>query len=1339
MSKFALSVTLACLFAVAADTRGDEPAGVPVESKPGDAASAAATPAVPATSQPQSAGSRVIIIQTTPDLEQSEVIGKLIEALEKEGIAKRSIEDGEGKPADFQAVIVAQADMPAEKIRKLIETLKALSIERASIQLGPADGVSEVIVTCPADVTFQRVRTLHESLVKQEDFKIDVRVAGSDGPVTSTGPTMFTRPLQPLASPVDGRRFRRRTRRWRARQRFRLRRRWFRPGAGSVAMGLPASAIPGRKWVAGAKVIVAFSDDGKQVLAYSEQHPRWASQELEPVSGAVAVPVVSDDSVAVRYGNYCYAYSTTLGTWDVLKLPPGEVAIPAVSDEGIGVHSASQGDFVFKNSWGKWFSADEIKAGRVAEFLQTRQATVPAAQALVDPELQIGVFQLENIDATDAAHIVRQLYGKAINPVVDVRTNSLVCKDAPSVLEEIEALLLQLDSTATKAPDLPTPAQSVDGLRKLYGELELRTQELAAKLRHPAHNPATVKQLQDELRETVRQAFEARQNLQRAELAEFSQRLKGIQQSIEIRDRISQQIIDRRVEELLDPNLKWDAPTNVSENQVPSVRDDEHATSGKSPKSTPPADESSNRLPGGKPLKPVVRIAFDKRQLGKIDWLAGPGSLTVDGFGKGLIVTPIGSTTSLRLTDLPGRDNAAMFVTLQIVGSPSNDLSRKGVLNPVELLAHNPIPLQITDEDRDRVLSGEFVTKWIYLPHDLSTAGESIFNTVDSSRSEPGSTQIGEVEKLGVVVAILRLSNRPEPPEVVPPTSRPQDVSPRISIRTLPDEFVCWELFGAKFRKVVDELAGIPFHSQGLQIVELRPNGPAENAGLRVGDIVVIIDTQSVGEISHVKYALQEWQDSGVGKRARQVTFVRGNETRRAVRRLAGDRQRRRSDLDYEHGLLLDVRETLMRELVELESANSDVADDGKDTGQAVGDAEAAQKRVQLIASVKSKLEEVDDRLRILAKQQAILQDQANVSPDSIPDSDRTVIQRAVVAPAQVTGNRPDTPTEESLPSLRLEGEQVTVESLAVLTGKAWDTVTLADARFDGPVVAALCKAKSIRTLRLFGDGLSGQIPRLKHVAGLTGLELGGPLTSGGIQALSELTQLERLKLPHELTLNVTGARYLARMVNLKSLGLYHVDIDDASFVELKSLVNLEELDLTHTTITDGGLQTIASMPRLKRLYLDRYKQQQFPVRQLTDACIPLLLKLRELEDLSLSGKITDNGLKQLASLGKLKRLFIVHTEITGAGLAGLEDSVVEDLTIGPLGLDAFFIRGASDLPLFQGLRKCRNLQRVTVIGEVPPIPFDVLEKWLPGVSWNFEDVNERDGGNAQLPRQSSY
>ena len=92
MSKFALSVTLACLFAVVAVARGDEPAAVPAVSKPTQEQSTKATPEASTNSQPQSAAPNVIVIETTPDLEHSEVIGKLVEALVKEGIAIRSDE-----------------------------------------------------------------------------------------------------------------------------------------------------------------------------------------------------------------------------------------------------------------------------------------------------------------------------------------------------------------------------------------------------------------------------------------------------------------------------------------------------------------------------------------------------------------------------------------------------------------------------------------------------------------------------------------------------------------------------------------------------------------------------------------------------------------------------------------------------------------------------------------------------------------------------------------------------------------------------------------------------------------------------------------------------------------------------------------------------------------------------------------------------------------------------------------------------------------------------------------------------------------------------------------------
>jgi len=75
-------------------------------------------------------------------------------------------------------------------------------------------------------------------------------------------------------------------------------------------------------------------------------------------------------------------------------------------------------------------------------------------------------------------------------------------------------------------------------------------------------------------------------------------------------------------------------------------------------------------------------------------------------------------------------------------------------------LAHAPIPIQFTDEDLDQVLSGNFVTKVIYLPdpefQDLALAG---VETLVSTRLDPGVDPIAEADRRGSIMAILRLGN----------------------------------------------------------------------------------------------------------------------------------------------------------------------------------------------------------------------------------------------------------------------------------------------------------------------------------------------------------------------------------------------------------------------------------------------------------------------------------------------------------------------------------------------------------------------------------------------------
>ncbi|HEX3727039.1 MAG TPA: hypothetical protein VHV08_12380, partial [Pirellulales bacterium] len=106
----------------------------------------------------------------------------------------------------------------------------------------------------------------------------------------------------------------------------------------------------------------------------------------------------------------------------------------------------------------------------------------------------------------------------------------------------------------------------------------------------------------------------------------------------------------------------------------------------------------------------------------------------------------------LKLTNIPGRPGVELYPTLEI-GPPTPRTEA--------YLAHNAIPVQYTEEDFDQVLSGNFVTKVIYLPdpefQELALAG---VETLVSTRLDPGIDPIVEADRRGAILAIVRVGNK---------------------------------------------------------------------------------------------------------------------------------------------------------------------------------------------------------------------------------------------------------------------------------------------------------------------------------------------------------------------------------------------------------------------------------------------------------------------------------------------------------------------------------------------------------------------------------------------------
>jgi hypothetical protein len=104
------------------------------------------------------------------------------------------------------------------------------------------------------------------------------------------------------------------------------------------------------------------------------------------------------------------------------------------------------------------------------------------------------------------------------------------------------------------------------------------------------------------------------------------------------------------------------------------------------------------------------------------------------------------------LTNIPAREGVELYPTVELAYANP----RTGAY-----LAHNSVPIQFTEEDFDQVLTGNFVTKVIYLPDpDFQGPALAGIDTLVSTRLDPGIDPIVEADRRGSILAIIRLGDK---------------------------------------------------------------------------------------------------------------------------------------------------------------------------------------------------------------------------------------------------------------------------------------------------------------------------------------------------------------------------------------------------------------------------------------------------------------------------------------------------------------------------------------------------------------------------------------------------
>ena len=163
----------------------------------------------------------------------------------------------------------------------------------------------------------------------------------------------------------------------------------------------------------------------------------------------------------------------------------------------------------------------------------------------------------------------------------------------------------------------------------------------------------------------------------------------------------------------------------------------------------------------------TVQILFNRPEAMQVRWdVTGVANFDSDPLVvPGRKNFPEGGIYRLKITSLAGREGVELYPTLEI--GPTTPRT-------AAYLAHNAIPVQFSEEDFDQVLSGNFVTKVIYLPdpefQEMALAG---VETLVSTRLDPGIDPIVEADRRGSIMAVVRLGNK----DVEMPGTMPDSVT----------------------------------------------------------------------------------------------------------------------------------------------------------------------------------------------------------------------------------------------------------------------------------------------------------------------------------------------------------------------------------------------------------------------------------------------------------------------------------------------------------------------------------------------------------------------------------
>jgi hypothetical protein len=501
-----------------------------------------------------------------------------------------------------------------------------------------------------------------------------------------------------------------------------------------------------------------------------------------------------------------------------------------------------------------------------------------------------------------------------------------------------------------------------------------------------------------------------------------------------------------------------------------------------------------------------------------------------------------------KLTDIPGRPGVVLYPSVTI---PPIDVKAR------DFVSEARVPIRFTEEDFDQVLTGNLVTKVLFLPDpefaELALAG---VETLISTRLDPGVDPIKEADRQGTVVAIIRLGNRKKEKSPAGPRKAATSQSSKAKTHQRVAKPGIAELTQAS--RVHDKCQISALH----QIVSQDGNAEDEQIrAFRAGkgrweflDTPLEDVVDYVMELGQVKIVLDEQVDGQetVGFRGKTSQGVMLTEMLRPM------------GLTYraEGGVILITPQ-----------------DTKAYSARLLKRAEDEKRHKEMQAKVEDWLKQVTEQV---IRDRSGWVESVTISAKNVTDSDLRPLanlrrlQRLTLIDTKMTdaGLR-HLRDMKSLFSLRIKGSDMTGEGVIELK----DCPLLYFLRFEGTKITS--------------EGLKAvaQLKQLKVLA-----LRAAPITDDGLVLLKALPDLERLDLADTQITN-EGLAHLKALPELRRVNLSGTRITDDGLKHLKPLRLLSDLDLSNTEITDAGLKHLGPR-RLRHLRYENTKITPAAVRE---------------------------------------------------------------------------------------------------------------------------------------------